>query len=72
MLEQLAKRICVCPIPGNVQDHVGFEQPGLVKDGPTHGKGFGASWPLNSLSNQAFHDSIIFFRHHSNQKHIKK
>jgi len=42
-LEQVAQRSCGCPLPGSVQGQVGwgFEQPGLVGDVPTHGRGGG-------------------------------
>jgi len=38
-LEQVAQRICGCPLPENVQGQVGwgFEQPGLVEG--AHGRG---------------------------------
>ena len=37
-LEQVSQRGGRCPIPGNIQDHVGWgsEQPGLVEDVPAH------------------------------------
>lgn len=35
-------------------------------------KGFGDTQPLSSLSTQAFHDSVVFFRDHSNQKTWKE
>jgi len=38
-LDQVAQRSCGCPLPGRVQDQVGwgFEQPGLVEGVPTQG-----------------------------------
>ena len=43
VLEQVAQRGCGCPLPGSVQDQVGwgFEQPGLVEGIPAHGSGVG-------------------------------
>ena len=40
-LEQVAQRSCGHPLPGSVQDQVGwgFQQPTLVKDVPAHGRG---------------------------------
>ena len=42
-LEQVAQRSCGCPIPGSVQEQVGwgFEQPGLLGDVPAHDRGVG-------------------------------
>jgi len=42
-LAQVAQRSCGCPLPGRAQDQVGWssEQPGLVEDVPTHGRGVG-------------------------------
>ena len=42
-LEQVTKRSCRCLTIGSVQGQVGqgFEQPGLVKDVPAHGRGVG-------------------------------
>ena len=65
MLAQAAQRACGCPIPGGVQDQVGWGrgQPGLVLnvevDGPAFGRElelhdhFGASQP------KPFYDSMI-------------
>jgi len=43
-VEQVAQRNCGCPIPGSVQDQVGwgFEQPGLVEGVPAHARGVGS------------------------------
>jgi len=40
-LKQVAQRSCGCPIPGGVQDQVGwgFEQPGLVGGVTARGRG---------------------------------
>ena len=40
-LAQVAQRSCGCSIPGNVQGQVrwGFEQTGLLKGVPAHGRG---------------------------------
>jgi len=40
-LAQVAQRSCGCPLPGSVQGQVGWssERPGLVEDGPAHGRG---------------------------------
>jgi len=40
-LEEVSQRNCSCPIPGSVKSQVGwgFEQPGVVKDVPAHGRG---------------------------------
>jgi len=42
-LEKVAQRSCGCPVIGSIQGQVvwGFEQPGLVKDVPAHGRGVG-------------------------------
>ncbi|GAB0182869.1 cAMP-dependent protein kinase inhibitor alpha [Grus japonensis] len=42
-LEQVAQRSCGCPLPGSVQDQVGwgFGQRGLVEGVPAHGRGVG-------------------------------
>lgn len=39
-MEQILQRHCGCPIPGSIQDQVGWspEQTGLVKDIPAHGE----------------------------------
>jgi len=41
--EQVAQRSCGCSLPSSVQGQVGrgFEQPGLVKGVPAHGRGVG-------------------------------
>jgi len=40
-VEEVAQRICDCPLPGNVEGQVGWssEQPGLVEDVPARGGG---------------------------------
>ena len=49
--EQVVQRSCGCPLPGSVQDQVGWssEQPGLVEDVPAYGRGVGTRWSLRSL-----------------------
>jgi len=68
VLKQTAQRGCGCPIPGDVQDRVGWEpgQPGLVPDlefgSPACGRTVGTWWSLESLPTQAilwFYDSTI-------------
>lgn len=48
-----------CSISGSVQGQVGwgFDQPGLAKDFPVHGRGVGTRWSLNSLPIQ----TILWF-----------
>jgi len=50
-LAQAAQRSCGCPLPRSVQGQVGwgFEQPGLVKGVPAHGRRVGTRWSLRSL-----------------------
>jgi len=52
-LEPVAQRNCGCPFLGSVQGQVGlgFEQPGLVKCVPAHGREVGTRWSIRVPSN---------------------
>jgi len=53
-LEQVAKSICGCPLPGSVQGQVGwgFEQLGPVEGVPANGRGVRTRRSLRSLPTQ--------------------
>lgn len=50
-----------CPIPGCVQDQVGWgsEQPGVMEDVPAHGQGVRTTLSLGSLP-KPFNDSVLW------------
>lgn len=50
-----------CPTSGSIQGQFGwcFQQPGLVKCVPAHGRWVGRRWSLRSFPTQAILDSMI-------------
>jgi len=65
VLERAAQRGCGCPIPGGVQDQVGWGpgQPGLVLNveigGPAYGRGLEIHDPRGPFQPGLFYDSVI-------------